>query len=52
MYEQDIVKTLQENLARDLVRLEEDKTITEEQLDRITDTYSKVYDIITNLDKS
>jgi len=38
---------LQENLAKDLVQLEENKLLTEKQMDEITEIYSKVYDIIT-----
>jgi hypothetical protein len=41
--------TLQENLARDLVHLEENKSLSEQQMDSITETYSEVYDIITKL---
>jgi hypothetical protein len=40
---------LQENLAKDLVHLEENKSISEQQMDSITEAYSKVYDIITQL---
>jgi len=49
MNEQDILKKLQENLAKDLVHFEENDSITENQLDEITETYSKVYDILTNI---
>ena len=41
------IKKLQENLARDLVSLEENELVTEQQLDKITDAYSQVYDIIS-----
>ena len=41
--------TLQENLARDLVHLEENESISEQQMDSITQVYSEVYDIITKL---
>ena len=41
--------TLQENLARDLVHLEETESVSEQQMDKITETYSQVYDIITKL---
>ena len=41
--------TLQENLAKDLVHLEENESLSEPQMDEITQTYSKVYDIITKL---
>lgn len=40
---------LQENLAKDLVHLEESFFISKEQLDELTDTYSKVYDVITEI---
>ena len=49
---QDKLKELQEHLARDLVYLEENETLSEEQLDKITETYSNVYDIVTKLSKS
>ena len=52
MDEQNKLKELQENLAKDLVRLEEIESVTEIQLDEITDAYSKVYDIVTELNKS
>jgi hypothetical protein len=46
------IKTLQENLAKDLVSLEENDLVTEQQLDKITDAYTQVYDIISkNIDK-
>ena len=46
------LKTLQENLAKDLVSLEDNELVTEQQLDKITDVYSQVYDIITkDIDK-
>lgn len=41
------IKTLQENLAKDLVSLEENELVTEQQLDKITDTYEQVYNIIS-----
>jgi hypothetical protein len=41
--------TLQENLARDLVHLEENESLSEQQMDSITEAYSQVYDIITKL---
>ena len=41
------IKKLQENLARDLVCLEENELVTEQQLDKITDAYTQVYDIIS-----
>jgi hypothetical protein len=44
---QSQLKTLQENLARDLVLLEDNDLVTEQQLDQITDTYAQVYNIIT-----
>jgi len=47
------IKNLQENLAKDLVNLEENDLVTEQQLDKITDTYTQVYDIISKtVDKS
>ena len=52
MDEQNKLKELQENLAKDLVYLEEIESVTEMQLDEITDAYSKVYDIVTELNKS
>ena len=41
------LKKLQENLARDLVSLEDDELVSEMQLEKITDAYAKVYDIIS-----
>lgn len=52
MIEQDKLKELQKNLAKDLAHLEENVSLSEQQLDKITDTYSKVYDIVTELNKS
>ena len=49
MDKQDKLKELQKNLARDLVHLEENESLSEEQLDKITDAYSKVYDIVTTI---
>jgi len=47
------IKTLQENLAKDLVSLEDNELVTEQQLDKITDAYTHVYDIISkNIDKT
>ena len=47
------IKKLQENLARDLVSLEDTDVVSEQQLDKITDTYTQVYDIISKaVDKS
>jgi len=47
------IKNLQENLAKDLVNLEENDLVTEQQLDKITDAYTQVYDIISKaVDKS
>ena len=40
------LKKLQENLAKDLVSLEDNELVSEQQLDKITDTYEQVYDII------
>ena len=41
------IKKLQENLARDLVQLEENELVSEPQLEKITDAYAQVYDIIS-----
>ena len=41
------IKKLQENLARDLVQLEENKLVSEPQLDKITNAYAQVYDNIS-----
>jgi len=41
------LKKLQENLAQDLVSLEDTDLVSEQQLDKITDAYSQVYDIIS-----
>ena len=41
--------TFQENLAKDLVYLEENQSLSEQQMDSITEAYSEVYDIITKL---
>ena len=49
MDKQNKLKELQENLAKDLVRLEEIESVTEMQLDEITDAYSKVYAIVTKI---
>jgi len=43
---------LQEHLARDLVQLEENESLSEQQMDEITQTYFKVYDIVTELKSS
>jgi len=45
--DQNQLKNLQENLARDLVLLEDNDLVTEQQLDQITDTYAQVYNIVT-----
>lgn len=47
MEELDVLKNLQENLAKDLVRLEQSSSVTTDELHTITDVYSKVYDLIT-----
>jgi hypothetical protein len=52
MSDRDLLKELQKNLARDLVHFEEKESISQQQLDEITDVYSKVYDIITKLKSS
>ena len=49
MDDTDKLKELQENLAKDLVQLEQNKSVTEDQLDDVTEAYSKVYDIISKL---
>jgi len=41
------IKKLQEHLARDLVILEDAESVSEQQLDKITDAYAQVYDIIS-----
>ena len=41
------IKKLQENLARDLVILEDSDMVSEPQLEKITDAYAQVYDIIS-----
>ena len=41
------LKKLQENLARDLVSLEDTDVVSEQQLDKITDAYTQVYNIIS-----
>ena len=41
------IKKLQENLARDLVSLEDTDVVSEQQLEKITDAYAEVYDIIS-----
>ena len=41
------IKKLQENLARDLVILEDNELVSEPQLEKITDAYAQVYDIIS-----
>jgi hypothetical protein len=47
------LKKLQENLAKDLVGLEDNELVSEQQLDKITDTYVQVYDIISkDIDKN
>ena len=43
------IKKLQENLARDLVSLEDTDVVSEQQLDKITNTYAQVYDIISKV---
>ena len=46
MNEQDNLKKLQENLAKDL---EKNKSLTENQLDEIVDTYEKAYEILRTM---
>ena len=43
------IKKLQENLARDLVILEDADMVSEPQLEKITETYAQVYDIISKV---
>jgi hypothetical protein len=45
----DQLSKLQENLARDLVHFEDNKSLTEEQIDEITRTYSQVYDTVAKI---
>ena len=49
MDKQDKLKELQKNLAKDLAYLEENQSLSEQQMDEITNAYSEVYDIITKL---
>jgi hypothetical protein len=50
MIDKDLpLNDLQENLAKDLVHMEENQDLTPEELDQITHTYSQVYDIITQI---
>lgn len=44
------IKTLQENLAKDLVKLEQ-TDINEETLKKIEEVYEDIYSLITTLDK-
>jgi acyl-[acyl carrier protein]--UDP-N-acetylglucosamine O-acyltransferase len=44
------IKTLQENLAKDLVELEE-SNINEETLKKIEEVYKSIYDSISAIDK-
>jgi hypothetical protein len=43
------IKKLQENLARDLVSLEDTDVVSEPQLEKITNVYAQVYDIISKV---
>jgi len=49
MDSKDKLNKLQENLAKDLVSLEETESVTKKQLDEIIAAYSKVYDIVTKI---
>ena len=49
MDDKNKLKELQQNLAKDLVQLEQNKSVTENQLDDITEVYSKVYDIVSKI---
>jgi hypothetical protein len=46
MNEQDNLNKLQENLAKDL---EKNKSLTENQLDDVVDTYEKAYEILRTM---
>lgn len=47
------VQLLQQHLAQDLVKLESTDVVSEQQMEKITDAYQKVYDIISKaVDKS
>lgn len=43
------IKKLQESLARDLVVLEDTDMVSETQLEKITDVYAQVYDLISKV---
>lgn len=45
----DPLEELQKNLAKDLAHLEQNPSLSEQQMNEITDAYSEVYDIITKL---
>jgi len=49
MDDKDKLKELQKNLAKDLVHLEENESLSEQQLDEITKTYSSIYDIVSKI---
>jgi len=49
MDDKDKLKELQKNLAKDLVHLEENESLSEQQLDEITKTYSNIYDIVSKI---
>jgi len=49
MNDQDKLTELQKNLAKDLVYLEENKSLSEQQLDEINKTYSNIYDIVSKI---
>lgn len=47
------IQLLQQHLAEDLVKLESTDVVSEQQMEKITDVYQKVYDIISKaVDKS
>jgi len=45
------LKRLQENLAKDLVSLEENESVSEEKKNLINEEYAKVYRIISSIIK-
>jgi len=49
MNDQDSLKVLQENLAKDLVHFEVNDSLSEQQLEEITNIYSNIYSIVTEI---
>lgn len=45
----DKLSSLQENLARDLVHMEDNENLSEDELDQITESFSKVYETISQI---